>query len=64
MKRLFFHALGAATHLAAALAACVGCTKGNSEPTKPREFHWRGPETGYENTTVVPPGDNAGPAQE
>lgn len=29
----------------------VGCSKHNAEPTKPHSIEWRGPATGYEDTT-------------
>ena len=31
----------------------VGCSKPNPEPPKPATIHWRGPGTGYEDTTTA-----------
>ena len=40
------------------LSAFIGCSsKQSPEPAKPAEIHWRGPATGYEDTTK--PGDQS-----
>ena len=39
-----------------AFSAFIGCSsKQSPEPAKPAEIHWRGPATGYQDTTK--PGD-------
>ena len=58
MKRSLSLTLDILVKLGAALAACVGCTKSNPEPAEPRILHWRGQDTGYDGTTVVPPADH------
>ncbi|MEI8376237.1 MAG: hypothetical protein WCJ35_25735 [Planctomycetota bacterium] len=58
MKFMFSHVLGVAAQILAALAACVGCTKSDPAPAEPRVLHWRGQDTGYDGTTVVPPADH------
>ena len=59
MKRCVSQLLWLAARLFALLAACFGCSS-KSQPEGPREIRWRGPETHYENTTLLPPGDQAG----
>ncbi|MEI8372333.1 MAG: hypothetical protein WCJ35_05780 [Planctomycetota bacterium] len=64
MKFMFSRALGVAAQILAALAASVGCTKSDPEPAEPRVLHWRGQDTGYDGTTVVPSADHPAAAKD
>ena len=46
--------------LAAAMAACIGCTPKEADAPKSREIRWRGSDTEYSGTTVVQPNDEKG----
>ena len=48
----------ALTLSAAAVVACVGCSRPPEAP-QPHQINWRAPETGYTGTTTLPP-DNTG----
>ena len=60
MKRYLFLVFEILVKLGACLAACIGCSSKNLPgPEKPRVIHWKGQDSGYENTTAVRPADNA-----
>ncbi len=44
--------------LAAAVVACVGCSK---QPDPPKPIHWSASETGYQAETPPPPDNKEGP---
>ena len=47
--------------LGSCLVACIGCSSNNPpDPQQPRVIRWKGPNTGYENTTTERPADSAG----
>ena len=62
MKRSLSLALEILIKLGACLAACIGCSSENppcpEAPEKPqsRAIHWKGQDSGYEETTVQPTG--------
>ena len=58
MKRISSPILWAVANLCAVLAPIVGCSS-KGAPDKPREIRWQGVETGYQSTTVVPPGNDS-----
>lgn len=60
MKRSLSLALEILVKLGTCLTACIGCSSKNLPvPEKPRVIHWKGQDSGYEDTTVVQPTDNA-----
>ena len=60
MKRSLSLALEILVKVGACLATCIGCSSKNPPgPEKPRVIHWKGQDSGYENTTAVRPTDNA-----
>jgi hypothetical protein len=59
MKRALSLAVAILVKLGICLAACIGCSSKNvSGPEPPRVIHWKGQNSGYENTTTVQPADN------
>ena len=61
MKRSLPLAFGILVKLGSCLAACIGCSSKNPPEQEPsRVIRWKGQNTGYENTTAVPPTYKAG----
>ena len=58
MKSIVCRIAALAVELAAALAACLGCSSKqppeNTEPAQPSQIHWHGPATGYEGKVEKP----------
>ena len=57
MRRLFSHVLAIATAVLSAFSGCScrGTSNGPPEERPKRQIRWRGPDTGYEATTTIPP---------
>jgi hypothetical protein len=61
MKRSLSLALGILVNLGTCLAACIGCSSKNPpDPSRPHKTHWKGQESGYEDTTAGQPANNGG----
>ncbi|MCE9552606.1 MAG: hypothetical protein K8T91_04410 [Planctomycetes bacterium] len=61
MKRSLSLAVELLIKLGSCLGACVGCSsKTPPEPEQPHMIHWKGQNTGYDNTSVERPPDKAG----
>ena len=60
MKRTLSLALEILVKLGTCLAACIGCSSKNPPgPSQSRTIHWKGQDSGYEDTTAVRPADSA-----
>ena len=55
MKRSLSLALEVLVKWGTCLAACVGCSSKAPPPApaQPRQVHWKGQDSGYEDTTTV-----------
>ena len=60
MKRSLSRTLEILVKLGTCLTACIGCSSKNRPgPEQPRAIHWKGQDSGYEDTTTVRPTDTA-----
>ena len=60
MKRSLSLALDILVKLGTCLAACIGCSSKNPPSSSPPPtIHWKGQDSGYEETTAVRPADRA-----
>ena len=60
MKRSLSLVVEIVVKLCTSLAVCIGCSSKNLPgPEQPRVIHWKGQDSGCEDTTTVPPADNA-----
>jgi hypothetical protein len=60
MKRSLSLVFQLLVKLGTCLAACIGCSsKTPPTPSQPRTIHWKGQDSGYEDTTALRPIDRA-----